>query len=145
MKNLFTYYSGSLDESISTARSIRDNHLIKIQLAPSSLPEYLDYSHVLDNFAVKHIMHRHSGNRERLRGQEPVTLSDFLLIHEIVLNYDTCTSIQCKNGNPGLFYTKDINDYTYSLIEEIRNGHSELATTTLYKKKKKLTDAKSPI
>lgn len=84
MKNLFTYYSGSLDEFISTARSIRDNHLIKIQLAPSSLPEYLDY-------------------------------------------------------------TKDINDYTYSLIEEIRNGHSELATTTLYKKKKKLTDAKSPI
>ena len=116
MKNLFTYYSGSLDEFIAAARSIIDNHLIKIQLAPSSLPEYLGYSHVLDNFAVHHIMHRHSGNRERLRGQEP-----------------------------GLFYTKDINDYTYSLIEEIRNGHSELATTTLYKKKKKLTDAKSPI
>ena len=29
------------------------------------------------------------------------------------------------------------------LIEEIRVGHSEMAASTLYKRKKKLTDAKS--
>ena len=105
MDVLFKYYAGSLAGFISEARCRGDNHLIKIQLAPSALPEYPGYWHVLDNFAVNHIMHRHSGKRERLRGQEPV---------------------RRKNGNSSYLYTKDIND------------------TTLYKRKEKLTDAKSP-
>lgn len=50
----------------------------------------------------------------------------------------------CPNGNKAVIYTKDINDETITLVEEIRPGHSELATCTLYKRKKKLTDAKSP-
>ena len=145
MDNYFKYYTGSLEEFISESRIIDDNRLMKIQLATSSLPDLPNYSHVLDNFAVHHIIHRHSGKRERLRGQEPVSLSDLLLIPEIVHNYDTCSPVQCKNWNQGLIYTKDFNDDTYILIEEIRKGRSELSTTTLYKKKKKLTDAKSPI
>ena len=123
MSTLFEYYLGSLEEFISQARVIGENRLMKTRLVPSSLPEYPDYWHVLDNFAVKHIMHRHSGKRERLRGQEPVTCQDLLRISDIVLNADTIEPIQCKN--------------------EVRRGHLELATTTMYKKKK-LTDAKSP-
>ena len=144
MDVLFKYYAGSLEDFISQARCPGDNHLVKIRLAPSSLPEYPLYWHVLDNFAVKHIMHRHSGNRERLRGQEPVTLADFFLISQIVLTADSIQLTACGNGNQGLIYTKDINDMTYTLLEEVRTGHSELAVTTLYKRKKKLTDAKSP-
>ena len=93
---------------------------------------------------MKHILHRHSGKRERLRGQEPITLEDLQLISDIVLHADGITPVQCKNGNPGYIYTKCINEETFTLIEEVRNGHSELAVTTLYKRKKKLTDAKSP-
>ena len=39
------------------------------------------------------------------------------------------------NGNPGLIYTKSIADEIYVLIEEVRRGHLELATTTMYKKR----------
>ena len=144
MDVLFKYFSGSLEEFLTQARCPGDNHLIKLRLAPSALPEYSGYWHVLDNFAVNHIMHRHSGKRERLRGQEPVTLTDFHQINGIVLNADSVEPVRCKNGNSGYLYTKDINDTTYTLIEEVRSGHSELAVTTLYKRKKKLTDAKSP-
>ena len=145
MDALFKYYEGSMENFISQARNEGDNNLIKIRLVPSSMPEYPGYWHVLDNFAVKHIMHRHSGNRERLRGQEPVTLTDFFLIIQIVLEADSIQPTKCANGNQGLIYTKKINDEIYTLIEEVRKGHSELAATTLYKRKKKLTDAKSPI
>ena len=151
MKNLFTYFEGGLSSFLEEVY-ITKYQLIKVIVCPidirlvsmSSYELGLNYMHVLDNYSVKHIMHRHSGKRERLRGQEPVILSDLLLIPEIVLNFDTIKAIQCRNGNPGLIYTKDINDETYTLVEEIRKGHSELATTTLYKRKKKLTDAKSP-
>lgn len=58
--------------------------------------------------------------------------------------HDSLTLGLCPNGNKAVIYTKDINDETITLVEEIRPGHSELATCTLYKRKKKLTDAKSP-
>ena len=151
MKNLFNYFEGNLSSFLEEVY-ITKHQLIKVIVCPIdiqlvSLSSYgldLNFMHVLDNYAVKHIMHRHSGKRERLRGQEPVTLSDLLLIPEIVLNFDTIKTIRCRNGNPGFIYTKDINDEIYTLVEEVRKGHSELATTTLYKRKKKLTDAKSP-
>ena len=145
MDALFKYYEGSLEDFISQARKGGDNHLCKIRLAPAAMPEYPGYWHVLDNFAVNHIMHRHSGNRERLRGQEPVTLKDFFLIIQIILDADLIQPTIGANGNQGLIYTKNINDEIYTLIEEVRTGHSELAVITLYKRKKKLTDAKSPI
>ena len=101
MDVLFKYFSGSLEEFLTRARSAGDNHLIKIRLAPSALPEYSGCRHVLDNFAVNHIMHRHSGKRERLRGQEPV---------------------RRKNGNSSYLYTKDINDTTlYKRKKNLKN------------------------
>ena len=145
MDALFKYYAGSMEDFITQARCRGDNRLIKIRLVPSTLQEYPDYWHVLDNFAVKHIIHRHSGDRERLRGQEPVTFTDFFLILQIVLNADSMQLTICTNGNQGIIYTKTISEETYILIEEVRTGHSELAVTTLYKRKKKLTDAKSPL
>lgn len=140
----FKYYEGSMEDFIAQAGNKGDNHLIKIRLAPSALQDFPGYWHVLDNFAVRHIMHRHSGRRERLRGQEPITLTDYFQILQIVLHPGSVKTTICKNGNQGMIYTTDISDETYILIEEVRTGHSELAVTTLYKRKKKLTDAKSP-
>lgn len=129
-----------MEDFLIYIKEIQDNRLVKIRLAPAKG----SFFHVLDNFAVKHILHRHGGKREFLRGQIPVTESDFLLIPEIFSHYDSFKFSLCKNGNPAIIYTKDIEDMAYTLVEEIRTGHSELATNTLYKRKRKLTDAKSP-
>lgn len=143
MKNLFTYYSGSLDEFISAARSIRDNHLIKIQLAPSSLPEYLGYSHVLDNFAVKHIFMKHANEKEVSRGQIKITTEDFLLLNDLLFNYDECLTTILPGGRTIIQYSKTYQDCTRIYIEEVRKGRLELAGVTYYKQKRKLTGAKS--
>ena len=139
MNNSFSYFEGSLEDYLAYIKDIGDNRLVKIKLAPVG-----SFCHVLDNFAVKHIMHRHGNKRESLRGQIPVTHSDLLLIPFILSNYDSCSPGKCNNGNHAIIYTKEIEEVTYTLIEEVRTGHSELATSTLYKRKKKLTDAKSP-
>lgn len=139
MSNSFSYFDGSLEDYLTHLKEIDDNRLVKIKLAPVG-----SFCHVMDNFAVNHIMHRHGGKRELLRGQIPVTISDLLLIPDIFSNYDTRSTGTCRNGNPAIIYTKDIDELTYTLIEEVRTGHSELAASTLYKRKKKLTDAKSP-
>ena len=148
MGTLFSYFEGNLEDYLTYLPEIQDNRLVKIRLAPAMALEDIgiddSYYHVLDNFAVNHILHRHGGNREYLRGQIPVSYSDLLCIPELFDKYDSRSSGYSKNGNPVVIYVKDIENQTYTLIEEIRKGHSELATSTLYKRKKKLTDAKSP-
>ena len=148
MGTLFSYFEGNLEEYLTYIHQIKDNRLVKTRLAPAAALEDIgideSYYHVLDNFAVNHILHRHGGKRELLRGQIPVSFRDLLLIPEIFGNYDSRASGISKNGNPVIIYTKDIDNQTYILIEEIRKGHLELATSTLYIRKKKLTDAKSP-
>lgn len=119
MGSLFSYFNGSLQDFLTHIKEIKDNSLVKIR-------------------------HRHGGKKEILRGQSPVTEMDFHLITYIVSNYESLTLGLSPNGNKAAIYTKDINDETITLVEEIRPGHSELATCTLYKRKKKLTDAKSP-
>ena len=140
MSNSFSFFDGSLQDFINHISEIKDNRLVKVILGSVE-----SFCHVLDNFAVNHIMHRHGGKREFLRGQIPVTASDLLLIPLIFSTYDSRSLGKCNNGNPAIIYTKDIDDITYTLIEEVRTGHLELATSTLYKRKKKLTDAKSPV
>ena len=140
MSNSFSFFDGSLQDFINYISEIKDNRLVKVKLG-----SVVSFCHVLDNFAVNHIMHRHGGKREFLRGQIPVTASDLLLIPLIFSTYDSRSLGKCNNGNPAIIYTKDIDDITYTLIEEVRTGHLELATSTLYKRKKKLTDAKSPV
>ena len=139
MSNSFSYFEGSLQDFLIYISEVEDNRLVKVKLASAE-----SFCHVLDSFAVKHILHRHGGNKEYLRGQIPVSIDDLYLIPDIFSNYDSCSPGICNNGNPAIIYTKDIEDITYTMIEEVRKGHSELATSTLYKRKKKLTDAKSP-
>ena len=149
----FSYFNGTLQDFLNYIRGMSNNSFVKIRLVPVSLESLTvlsfvgvngSYYHVLDSFAVKHILHRHGGKRELLRGQTPITEIDFHLIPYIVGNYDSLTLGLCPNGNRAAIYIKDFGNETVSLIEEIRPGHSELATSTLYKRKRKLTDAKSP-
>ena len=140
MSALFSYYEGSLEDYLTYISGIEDNRLVKIKLTPVSASEGIgiindSFTHVLDNFAVKHILHRHGGKRESLRGQIPVSVSDLLLIPIIFSTYDSFSLGKCNNGNPAIIYAKDIDDVSYTLIEEVRTGHSELATSTLYKRR----------
>ena len=102
------------------------------------------FHHVLDNFAVNHIIAKHANDKEALRGQIKIEVSDFLLIPDIVFHFDSCLIDSPRPGRTLITYTKAYLDIEYCYVEEIRKGRRELAGVTFYKRKRKLTDAKSP-
>ena len=143
MDELFKYYDGSIVDFISQARCRGDNHLIKIRLAQSPFPEYPDYWHVLDNFAVKHIFMKHANEKEAQRGQIIMENEDFLFLPDILSNYDNIYIETLLGGRTLIQYSKVYPDCTRIYVEEVRRGRCELAGVTYYKQKRKLTGAKS--
>ena len=104
---MFAYFDGSLEDFLNHINQNRDNCLVKIRLAPATTLDDIgivrrSYHHVLDNFAVTHILKKHSNEKEMLRGQ--------ILIEE---------------------------------VEEVRKSSHELAGVTYYKRRRRLTGAKS--
>jgi hypothetical protein len=140
MKDLFSYYDGSLHDFLNHIKESTDNTLIKIKLEANSSDSFC---HVLDNFAVKHIYSKHSNEKEALRGQIIVEESDFLLIPDILDNPDTCETITDPKGRKLLVYSKAYPDCVRFYVEDVRKGRHELAGVTYYKRKRKLTGAKS--
>lgn len=101
------------------------------------------YSHAVDNYSVRHIMKEHSGEKEILRGQIPVTKEDFEKIPEIVTTWDRASYAGKTNiGRDGILYEKRIGDVFY-LIEETRTKRKTLVPVTLYKKRA-TPDAQAP-
>lgn len=153
MGSLFSYFDGSLQDFLTYIKEIRDNSLVKVRLAQvtqealtvlSQSMVDTSFFHVLDNFAVNHIVSKHTNEKEELRGQAILQDSDFLLIPYIVSNYDSLLIETVKNKKT-VSYKKVCYNYVYFYVEEIRKGRHELAGVTFYKRKKKLTDAKSPV
>ena len=138
MSNLFSYYEGSMEDFLIYIKEIQDNRLVKIRLAPVE-----SFYHVLDNFAVRHIIAKHANEKEELRGQIKIEESDFLLIPDIVIHFDSCLIQSPRPGRTLITYTKEYKDIEYCYVEEIRKGRRELAGVTYYKRKRKLTGAKS--
>ena len=64
MGTLFSYYDGSLEDFLIYIKEIQDNRLVKVRLGSVE-----SFYHVLDNFAVKHIITKHSNEKEVLRGR----------------------------------------------------------------------------
>ena len=139
MGTLFSYFDGSLEDFLIYISEIKDNRLVKVKLGFVE-----SFCHVLDNFAVKHIITKHSNEKEVLRGQLKIQDSDFLLIPDIVSHFDSCLIQSPRPGRTLLTYSKQYEDCLYTYVEEIRKGRRELAGVTFYKRKRKLTDAKSP-
>ena len=140
MSELFSYFEGNLQDFLCYIRANIDNTLVKVKLeafAPDS------FIHVLDCFAVRHILTKHSNEKEVQRGQIIITESDFMLIPEILDSYDSCETTIDPKGRKLLLYTKEYQDCTRFYVEEIRKGRHELAGVTYYKRKRKLTGAKS--
>lgn len=139
MGTLFSYFDGSLEDFLIYISEIKDNHLVKVKLGFVE-----SFCHVLDNFAVNHIISKHSNEKEVLRGQLKIQGSDFLLIPDIVTHFDSCLIQSPRPERTLLTYSKQYEDCLYTYVEEIRKGRRELAGVTYYKRKRKLTDAKSP-
>lgn len=138
MSNSFSYFDGSLQDFINHISDIKDNRLVKIKLASVG-----SFCHVLDNFAVNHILNKHANEKEVLRGQIIIQNSDFELIPEIVAHFDSRSVIKPTEKRRLILYSKTYPDCEHVYIEEIRKGRHELAGVTYYKRKRKLTGAKS--
>ena len=145
MKNLFQYYEGSLSSFLPEAAITKDR-LLKIIICPiserllteKSLHHLLldtEFNHVLDNFAIRHILMKHSNEKEVLRGQILVVLEDFLLLQELLTACDS-VNVAVRQGRDVLIYQKSFPDFVGCYVEEIRCGRKELAGVTFYKKKK---------
>ena len=70
---MFSYFDGSLEDYLHYIKDVKDNRLVKIKLCPATKMENLgiddSFHHVIDNFAVTHIVTKHSNEKETLRGQ----------------------------------------------------------------------------
>ena len=153
MSDLFKYETAPLSNFLQDAEETKD-HLIKtiIRGVDQRLAELLtaeglafgaDFRHVLDNYAVRHIMMKHSNEKEALRGQIQIHLNDFLLLPDILMKYDSVSTLH-RNGKMILLYEKRYPNFVCHLIEEVRPGRKEISTVTFYKTKKgKLTGADS--
>ncbi len=90
----------------------------------------------VDKFAVRHVFKNHGHEtRERLRGQLPVVIEDFLLIEVIIAKYDLVFTETNKLGNIIVHYEKDFDNFRLVYVEEIRNKRREIALQTMYKQK----------
>lgn len=102
-----------------------------------------NYLHVVDNYAIRHIINKHSNEKELLRGQETVQLNDLLRIPDILRTYNT-VKLEQRNNKTMVIYEKVYDDHICHLVEEVREGRKEQAVVTFYKTKKgKLTGADS--
>lgn len=153
MSDLFAYYEKPLRDFLLEAVKERASLVkIVIQYADQELiaslagvcpPVGLDFKHVLDNYAVRHTMMKHASDKEESRGQVRVDLDDFLMLPEILTEYDAIT-LTSRNGKQIIIYEKNYATCTCHLVEEIRKGRKELAVITLYKTRKgRLTGADS--
>ncbi len=145
MKNLFQYFEGALslflpEAALTKDRMIKaricriDEHLLSEECL-NHLAINVEFNHVLDNFAVRHIMMKHSNEKETLRGQLLVELDDFLLLQELLTTYDSVDT-DFRQGRDVLMYQKAFPEFIGYYVEEIRYGRKELAGVTFYKRKR---------
>mgnify|MGYP001776665503 CR=1 FL=1 len=137
--NLFQYFTGSLAELISQSRQ-SVTKLIKKVIAPVSSRLKNDlaakgvdiddsYKHVIDNNAVRHILKKHSGKDEEMRGQIPISDADFENIAEVVESYDGVDVMPGDTSSQRIIYNKAYPDGTIVYVEERRTGRKELGTS----------------
>ena len=97
------------------------------------------YTHVIDSYAVRHVMAKHSDPVTELkRGLVNVTLNDFNKIPEVLNSFDDVRNGgKSKAGNDVLIYAKRVNGHII-YIEEVRGKKlKEAILYTMYIKPKK--------
>lgn len=146
MSELFSYYDGELKDFIAESLTTKDA-LLKSVISGVSEKLVKDlkvrgvlidesWCHTLDNNAVRHTLRVHGAKSEIKRGQIPIKDEDLLSIPLIVSSYDFLSTGKNKRGQDVVIYTKEMDNGITIYVEEVRLGRHELATTTMYKKKK---------
>lgn len=134
---------------VSAAKNIRDKvqRAVVGALTERQRKDFADqgidvdssYIHSVENSAIRHNQKEHGDPvREEARGQIAIVDGDYLLIPDILENYDTVEKSPNKNkqGNEVIIYVKEYPDGTVYYLEEKRDGRSSLSFETMYKKKK---------
>ena len=154
LKRLFSYFVGTLAELITLSRE-NNGELRKMKLSQASATLVAElksrgiviteeYAHVVDNNAIRHTLNSHSGERELLRGQVPLTEELLLRIPQVFESYDQLMTTKNKRGQDVLLYSKTFPEGITVYVEEVRCGRKELAMDTMYiHKTSVLTDANS--
>ena len=95
-----------------------------------------NYNLSLKKDTIKHILNKHSSEKEKLRGQVPIKIEDFLKIEKIVLNADNIKlSGKTKQDKPIIIFEKIIKE-TYILVSCISDKRYNLEIKTMFKQKK---------
>ena len=92
------------------------------------------YKHVVDSSHILHVQKRHFKPDGKNKEELPITIQDFLLIEEIITNYDSIIR-SVKNGILHLKYQKEINSI-YFYIEQVQANNRYLSLKTFYKNAK---------
>jgi hypothetical protein len=94
------------------------------------------FCRVIDNFGIRHAFKKHGDEKQEfLRGQIAIQTSDFLLIFNIITDYDEISTEVNRIGNMMFRYKKSYPEFILIFAEEIRPGRREIAFQTLYKQK----------
>ena len=144
-RGVFKYFKGTLKELVELGKKA-GNILQKMVLVPtiserlktdlSSMGIVLDvpYRHTIDNFAIKHTFNEHASEDEKLRGQVPITESDFHLATDVIENYDEISIDKNKRGQHIILYKKRYPDGRIIYVEEVRSPKKgELAFVSMRK------------
>ncbi len=95
----------------------------------------IGYNISLKSDSINHIIRKHSGDREYLRGQIPVTKEDFNLIPKIIFAFDNIKiSNSTKDDKPVLTFIKEIGN-VYYLVENVSDKSHCLEVLTMWKMK----------
>ena len=96
------------------------------------------YVHNISNTDIWHIFDRHGKEKEKLRGQEPITDEDILKIPEITKNYDKVSVDSVKSESRDIIkYEKQMGN-TYYYFESVGGKKNKtLRPKTFYKTRNK--------
>ena len=142
---MFRYYTGTIADLVQLSRSAGSTLLKKI-VSPVSDRQLQDfhsaglkvsksYTHTIDNCSISHAIKRHGLEKEKLRGQLPITADDFEKVNDILENYDKITFEKNRRGQSIIKYSKEYAEDITLYVEEVRVGRKELAMATIYKTK----------
>lgn len=99
-----------------------------------------DYNFSLQRNSLKHILNHHGEiNKETKRGQKEIIKNDFLLLPELLTNYDKISlshKVECNNIS--FIIEKQIRNLNYILICYVSNKRHTIEVKTLYKIKRTL-------
>lgn len=95
----------------------------------------LNFNHTIDNSGINYALKNHGNIKiEEKREQIALVLNDFLLIPDIIDNFDIIKTSKNRENLDVIHYEKEYDNDMIYVFEEIRRGKNELAFLTMYKK-----------